>query len=472
MMAEAMDVLHEQTSLPFSDLSPHHPRTFVEIQNRGDHFLSSGEFCCLTEPIELVATATAENEDCGALLHATVARILCVEENLLLVNFLVPSSQFPNFPAPPPVPPNNRTYMEFPKELVWTDTIQKISISQVKCEAFVFPESSILFGDGGMCYGMVNGFFVRLRVRRFLNHWQAIPKVITFPYWDCYSKRAWENLLRLSRLISSELSRASIGQNTRPHKLIHYSHADWSYLRYRLDTPLVNHWQTEGVSTVLFSRKNGSKENIKRRSCKDTFRFDTSSQFSALQGVLGSAIRVGLRFPNPRAPVLASRDAFSCAIRRASDTDSFNLFFPLLEESLDGRNHRPKHRGIDFKFDGKKTLLRVSLRFRTAQPEDDTVRKLFGLEKQIDENMEEDEELDVSDAASSSDDGTVDAAYIRVGDLIGNDEYLLKVRRVLNSRTHVVVVVLESENGDFIVSSERVLTMVQAQALYVAYNNV
>jgi hypothetical protein len=117
--------------------------------------------------------------------------------------------------------------VEFPEELVWTDTIQKLPASQVKCEAFVFHKSSILFGDGGMCYGMTNGFFVRLRFQQLLNQWEAIPEfslcgLYPFPHWDSYSKRAWENLLRLSRLMSSVLSRASIVQNTRPHKLIHY----------------------------------------------------------------------------------------------------------------------------------------------------------------------------------------------------------------------------------------------------------
>jgi hypothetical protein len=163
-MTEAMDVIHDQSSHAFSDLLPHYPRTFVEINNRRDHFLSSGEFCCLNEPTELVGRAIVEGEEEDvSMLHSTVAWILSVKDNLVLVNFLVQSSEFPNFPAPPPVPPNNRTYVEFPEELVWTDTIQKIPASHIKGEAFVFHESSILFGDGGMCYGMTNGFFVRLR---------------------------------------------------------------------------------------------------------------------------------------------------------------------------------------------------------------------------------------------------------------------------------------------------------------------
>jgi hypothetical protein len=467
MAAEAMDAIQDQTSLAFSDLLPHYPRTFVEIHNRRDHFLSSGEFCCLNEPTELVATEIVEGEENVSVLHSTVARILGVKDNLVLVNFLVPSSEFSNFPARPPVPPNNRTYLEFPEELVWTDTIQKIPASHIKGEAFVFHESSILFGDGGMCYGMTNGFFVRLTFQRLLTNWETIPDLSAcglypFPHWDCYSKRAWENLLRLARLIAYELSRSSIGQNTRPNKLIHYSHSDWSYLRYRFNTPSVNQWETQGVSTVLFPRKNGTKENVKRRSHKDTYRFDTSSQFSDLTAILGTAITVGLRFPNPRAPDLPPRQSFSFAIRRASDTDSFNLFSPLPEESQDGTNYRPKHRGIDFKFDGKKALLRVALRFRTAQPGDSTIRQLFGLIEDTDSETDE--------ADNSRDEQETEE--VQTDDLIGNDEYLLRVRRILNARTHVVVVVVESEHADFVVGSERILTIAQAQALYRAYNDM
>jgi hypothetical protein len=483
-MAEAMDVVYDQTSHAFSELFPQNPRTFVEIHNRRDHFLCSGEFCCLNEPIQLVSigNATDDGEEESPVVHSTVAWIIGVVDNLVLVNLMVQSSEFPDHPAPPPVPPNNRTYLEFPEELVWTDTIQKIPACQVKCEAFVFHESSILFGDGGMCHGMTNGFFVRMRFQRLVNHWQPIPNLsicglYPFPHWDCYSKRAWENVLRLSRLISFELARSSIGQNTWPNKLIHYSHSDWSYLRYRLDTPTANQWQTQGVSTVLFPRKNGTKEIVKRRSEKDTYRFDTSSQFSELQGVLGSAITVGLRFPTPRAPDLPSRQVFAFGIRRASDNDTFNLFFPLPEESVDGTNYRPRHRGIDFKFDGKKALLRVSLRFRIAQPNDVAVRDLFGLAPL--EDVEEDNGDEDSEATSENDDDEEDEepplehfVNIRVNDLIGNDDYLLKVRRVLNLRTHVVVVVVESEHADFVVGSERVLTMVQAQALYVSYHDL
>jgi hypothetical protein len=44
-----------------------------------------------------------KDEEEVSVLHLTVARILGVEDNLVLVHFLVQSSKFPPFPAPPPV---------------------------------------------------------------------------------------------------------------------------------------------------------------------------------------------------------------------------------------------------------------------------------------------------------------------------------------------------------------------------------
>jgi hypothetical protein len=62
-------------------------------------------------------------------------------------------------------------------------------------------------------------------------------------------------------------------------------------------------------------------------------------------------------------------------------------------------------------------------------------------------------------------------AVLVVGDLIDSDDYLLQVHRILNQRTHVVVDVLESDNNNFVVGGERILTMAAAQLLCVQYNN-
>jgi hypothetical protein len=68
------------------------------------------------------------------------------------------------------------------------------------------------------------------------------------------------NLIRLSRHISYELGRTSISQGTRSNKLLDYSLLDWNYLRYQLATADNEGLEKEGVSSLLFNRRNGTKE--------------------------------------------------------------------------------------------------------------------------------------------------------------------------------------------------------------------
>jgi hypothetical protein len=202
---------------------------------------------------------------------------------------------------------------------------------------------------------------------------------------------------------------------------------------------------------------------------------DTSSLFEHLTGVIGSAITIGLRFPNPRAPPMLRDGKIAFAAQRASALDSFNLFHPLLEVSVDGTIYRPRHRGVDFHYDKLKSKLRVSLRFRRAHPGDATVHDFFGLGPLV---AEQNEDSKASDASSNEHEAGEDkevhpaTIHLLVGDVLGTSDYLLKVRRVLSQQTHVVVVVIDSENPNFVVRIERILSMTEAQSLYVQYNNL
>jgi hypothetical protein len=114
-------------------------------------------------------------------------------------------------------------------------------------------------GEGGICVGMTNGYFVRIRHQRLLYSWQVIPSHTTsgfhpFPHYDSYSKRAQDNIVCLSRLISYEVGRSSITQSSRQNRLIGYSLSDWNYLRHRLRIPNSDACiEKDGVSTLLFN---------------------------------------------------------------------------------------------------------------------------------------------------------------------------------------------------------------------------
>jgi hypothetical protein len=71
----------QQTSHTWSDLWPViNPHTFVEVHNRRDAFLTTGEFFCLAHPVEIICDATSIGRE-EVVVTATDARILSVEQN-------------------------------------------------------------------------------------------------------------------------------------------------------------------------------------------------------------------------------------------------------------------------------------------------------------------------------------------------------------------------------------------------------
>jgi hypothetical protein len=448
----------------------------LEINGRQEHYVATGEFVCLRRPVYFTAKRGPNCEP--EMLQSTVARVLTVQSHSekevdVWLNLLIAADSFPSYPLAPVGPPNQRTYIQFPPEIIWTNVAVKLDASEVISEAFVFRLRHILFNDAGMCYGMENAFFARLRWNRNSWEWSGIPDVAVsgfepFPFMDCYTRRQWENLLRIARLISFEMARSSISQSTRQSKKVHCTKSMWDYLRYRLE-PQVEVKEKVGVSTILYVRKNGTKEVIKCRVIKESIRLDTSSLFALLQSVLGTSITLGLRNPSPSAPKLRGQQSLSHVALRSSNEDSFNLFFPLPENSLDGLTHRPRHRGVDFHFDSNKRELRVAFRFRRASPFDTTVLEYMASQSH---GNGDDPDLEGSSDGMEDNDNNEPEIVIKAGDHLGNDHYVLCVKRVLNRSTHVVVDVVESTDNNFVAGVERILTMEHALALYREYNDL
>jgi hypothetical protein len=373
----------------------------------------------------------------------------------------------PSFPPGEPVPPRNRLYIEYPTEVFWSNFAKWIPEVELIMEAFVFLEDDIVNGSAGFSIGMENAFFVRYQWTRGEHEdtWIQLlcrSQFQSFPFHDSSSKRAWELVLKLARLIFHELSRSSICQHSRRSDFLDFNPDEWRYLRSRLG-PDVEVVSKKGVSTVLYSRKNSTKEVIKCRLTKYFVRLDTSFLFSRLTCVLGKSILCGLRLPSPSAPKMRARDISSFAVCRASKNDSFNLFHPLPEATLDGGTHRPIHRGIDFLYDSVKSKLRVAIRFRRAYPGDESLREHLHFE--LPPRADSADDSDSSDSDSSS---TID---IEEGQTIGSSTVVLEVRRITAGATHAVCFVVESLDRDYIEGTERVLTMAAARRLYTEYHN-
>jgi hypothetical protein len=477
MAAQPLAVEHDEPSAhAWADLPIESPRQCMELHGRVDHLVVSGEFVQLRNP---VSHKIKYGNDDERLLHASVGRILRIEHSpqqssRALVNLFFFPTGLRFFPlALPADPPRNRTYILFPKEVFWSNYVKWIPQDQVKSEAFVFLEDDVLNGAAGFCPGMENAFLLRARWHRgdATEGWSRLLRTSqfqSFPSEGCYSKRGWEIVLKLARLIFYELSRSSLIQRTQRSDYLDCTLGDWEYLRYRLQ-PEVEVVEKFGVSTVTYSRRNGTKEVIKSRLSKFLIRIDTSLLFAKLRCVLGNSIMCGLRLPAPPAPKMGSREETKFASCRASTQDSFNLFYELPELSMDGKTHRPVHRGIDFSYDSLKRKLRVSIRFRRAYPGDPSIATYLDLEPPPAPSEESDDDaFDGSDHLSETDD---DEFSITEGLVIGLGNVVLKVRRIVARGTHVICFVVESGDDNYLAGSERVLTMAVARQLYIDYIN-
>jgi hypothetical protein len=335
-------------------------------------------------------------------------------------------------------------------------------------------------GPAGFSLGMYNSWIVRSFWQRAQldgkDDWTFLTEFQSFPSNDCYSKRAWELVLKISHLIFYELSRSSISQARKRSDDLDFQPGEWEYLCYRLSPP-VEVVEKKGVSTVFYSRKNGTKEVIKCRLTKYLIRIDTIELFRTLQGILGISILSGLRMPTPAAPKMRSQDTFAFAAVSARNTDSFNLFHPLPVLSQDLTTHRPKHRGIDFSYDRIKSKLRVAIRFRRAYPGDPSLNLHLNFDLPPQDPPSEMDEDDRSDASNASETVATDTAvvpddvFISAGQTLGNRTVVFTVIRVVAGGSHVICRVRESVDDDFMEGSEKVLTMVIAQRLYAQYHN-
>jgi hypothetical protein len=239
----------------------------------------SGEIIMFPVPV----ATTIVHEGNKITLHAPVGRILRIEilegqEPRALVNLFYYPAGLPAFPLRAIFPPTNRMYLQSPTEVIWSNYVQWIQQDQLILEAFVFLQSDYSTGPAGFSLRMENSFIVRAFWKRAqLDGEDASTELAefeSFPSNDSYSKRAWELVLKIARLIFYELSRSSITQASRRSDDLDFQPGKWEYLRYRLAPP-VEVVEKTGVSTVFYSRKNGTKEVIKCRLTKYLIRVDT-----------------------------------------------------------------------------------------------------------------------------------------------------------------------------------------------------
>jgi hypothetical protein len=442
-------------------LIPSQPSCCVGIPGREQSFLHCGEYIVLREHQAIDADVDGELVS----LHAKVGRILRVsligDIQRIFVRLLFFASDFPRpMILGGAAPPDRRQYIEYPTHVVLSNVVKWIPATAIQSEAFVFTEAEVDTGAGAYAVGMDNAYHARYQWEKDQMLFDRIsPETFqSFPFNDCYSRRNWDLLVRVSTLIYRELTRSFIAQHTSKNTHLFLTKAEFDYLKDRLK-PDIEAYFKQGVSTYIQPRKCAARESIKHRVEKEFLRVDTLPKFKKLQCVLGSAIVIGLRARPPSVPSLRVADQYKWSFVLAAKSDTVNLFLPLPAQSIDGTSHRAHHRGIDFMYDpSPKPEGRLSLRFRKSDLSDPVVRQVLNLEP-----LDSDEDH----SGSSYDDSEID---IVSGTLLGNDSAVYRVRRVLTNETHVAVVVVESEDVDIVVDTERIFTLDYARVLYRQYH--
>jgi hypothetical protein len=441
-------------------LVPLPPSCCVRIPGREQAFLHCGEFIVLRERFAIDSDVDGQ----PATLFAKVGQILRItplgDIQRVLLRLLVFASEFPTARIREgAAPPDRRQYVEYPTHVVVSNVVKWFSGAAILSEAFVFTENDLNNGTGAYSVGMENAFHARYKWEKEESNFYPIigPEVTleSFPFDDCYSRRNWDLLVRVATLINRELTRSFMAQHTSKNIALFLTMSEFEYLKFRM-TPDIEVYSKNGVSTNTQPRNCAARESVKRRVKKQYLRADTDPKFQRLRGVLGSSIVIGLRARPPCVPSLKVADDYKWSFVLAGRNDTVNLFFPLPAESVDLRSHRPHHRGIDFMYDpGPKPEGRLSLRFRQSDLSDPVVRQVLNLGP-----------LD-SDDDSSYDDEEIE---IEGGTLLGDDYVVYRVRRVLINETHVAVVVIQSEDRDVVVGTERIFTIQHARVLYRQYH--
>jgi hypothetical protein len=443
-------------------LLPSQPSCCVGIPGREQSFLNCGEFIVLREPLAVDSDVDGD----AVSLRAKVGRILRIRpigdtHRRILLVLIFFASEFPTrMIREGAVPPNRRQYVDYPRHVVLSNIVKWFPGTAILSEAFVFSANDLDDGTGAYAVGMENAFHARFKWEKDAPIYHPIvpETLLSFPYDDCYSRRNWDLLVRVSTLINRELTRSFIAQHTSKNIHLFLTKAEFAYLKDRMK-PDIEVYTKKGVSTNIQPRKCAARESVKKRAEKEYLRADTVVKFEKLQRVLGRSIILGLRSRPPPVPSLRVAEEYKCTFVLAGQNDTVNLFLPLPDDSLDGMSHRAHHRGIDIMYDpSPRPEGRLSLRFRRSDMSDPVVRQILNLNPEDSDDGED----------SNYDDNDI---IIVPGTLLGDDYTVFRVRRVLTNDTHVAVVVVQSEDRDVVVDTERIFTIDYARVLYRQYHS-
>ena len=311
------------------------------------------------------------------------------------------------------------------EEVLQTTFLSVLSGERIVGVAYLIGESDILSGKKAFGVGMVDCFFVRLRLNADLTvgpFGGPFGEMARAPNCQSLKQRTWGIRKKVQRVIMEALNSSSLTSTCRRHKTIDFAEWEWAYFIGQFDNPPV---VKKGLVTLRVNRLDGAKESCKIRTQKSTLQFTSSNKIAKLKTILGSSITVSVNSGFPKAPKrIRAGDDYLFTSQTASESEFVNAVVP--QDILN--THRPN--GFLFLFCQDTEKLRVTTQWGKFRISDQWVRNQL-------------RRVEVCDSGSSGE-------AVEIGDDFGHQQAQFEVQGLVGD-SHVRCTVIESDNNDFVV---------------------
>jgi hypothetical protein len=286
-------------------------------------------------------------------------------------------------------PPNTRTYIQYPSQLVvWTRYQGWFPATRIVREAFMVAPWEIdeAIHDSQVTIGMKNAYCIigkwnhenRTRAFESLGHGKnAIPGCLHLALMANGATQTYFTFRSTVAIkIADALSKASLAARTRQTINIDgIPQSLWD--NFKKQTIPAEETERNGILTKRTIRKNFAIEMLRDTTTKYYARFDTFERFELLKGYFGSGIQGAGCIRRMAGPKLSQRNqpgpAFLAYRLRQADTIGAVIRLP---DEPTAKYHSDKP-GVDVIFNPAKRQFTIRLRYVVAGTSDDDVRHHF-----------------------------------------------------------------------------------------------
>jgi len=438
--------------MPWKSCIPAAATDVVYVDGVGATFMT-GEHVILT--VSPVINSRQQSQIVGQILRVRRSHVKGRPKKEIQVLFYPEESSLPTLPTRLS-PPDSREFVEYPAEVVRTNLVGWVDTGSIVSEAFVFLESSIdsnFQSPFGVSVGMTNAFCLRYRWNSSTSCFSCVGAHHPFPKNNgtSYSQSRWRLVSDISLHVQRSLWTVSLNQRNSKSFGLSADDSDWAYLKTRL-APIKCH-DRDGMACSKMMRPRGTAEVTKSASTTSRIHIDTFEKIEVLKTVCGNSITIGPRLPPPKAPSLRGGAQVNHSFGSLRTVDFVNciLDLPVADISTEEayRPNTTETPGIYLSFCLCRRPFQLQGIVRYKRRKVTYVSVLSELDISL-ETPATSHEVGVEEQQFDIEIGTQFQAFNAVFEVDELEE------------NEVVCVVLESENTDFIVDSNRTFTRAEA----------